>query len=196
MLKTLAAGFICVLASPAVAAAEWHISPMIGLTFAGRTTLQDLDQATGKVHPNLSISGALLGGGLLGVEVIGSLTPGFFQTGDGVFVKESRAYAIMGNLVVTAPRRWTEYFLRPFVSGGFGLMRASQIDALEVLPASASLLGYNIGGGAIGFFSNSTGVRFDLRYYGTLHGVDHGAIAFGDVQLRYMTAAVGLVIRR
>ena len=195
MLRALAA-CACLLAAPATAAAEWHISPMIGLTFAGKTTLNDFDQATGKVHPNLSISGSLLGGGLLGVEAIGSLTPGFFQTGDGVFVKESRAYAIMGNLVVTAPRRLTEYFLRPFVSGGFGLMRASQVDALEVLPASASLLGYNIGGGAIGFFSNSTGVRFDLRYYGTLHGVDRGAIAVGDVHLRYMAASVGVVIRR
>lgn len=196
MLKTLAACFICVLASPAVAAAEWHISPMIGLTFAGKTTLNDFDQATGKVHPNLSLSGARLGGGLLGAEVIGSLTPGFFQTGDGTFVKESRAYTIMGNVVVTAPRRWTEYFLRPFVSGGFGLMRATQLDTLEILPTSASLFGYNIGGGAIGFFSTSTGVRFDVRYYGTLHGVDRGAIAFGDVNLRYMTASVGVVIRR
>jgi hypothetical protein len=196
MLKTLAACVICLLASPAAAAAEWHISPMIGLTFAGKTTLQDLDQATGKVHPNLALSGTLLGGGLLGVEALGSLTPGFFQTGDGTVVKESRAYTLMGNLVVTAPRRWTEYNLRPFVSGGFGLMRATQIDALEVLPASASLLGYNIGGGAIGFFSRGTGVRFDVRYYGTVHGSDRGPIALGDVQLRYMTASVGLVIRR
>lgn len=196
MLKTLAACVICVLASPAAAAAEWHISPMIGVTFAGKTTLQDFDQATGKVHPNLALAGTLLGGGLLGVEVLGSLTPGFFQTGDGTFVKESRAYTVMGNLVVTAPRRWTEYNLRPFVSGGFGLMRASQIDALEVLPASAGLLGYNIGGGAVGFFTSTTGVRFDLRYYGTLRGYDRGGIAIGEVQLRYMTAAVGVVIRR
>ena len=196
MLKTLAACVICVLASPAAAAAEWHISPMIGATFAGKTTLNDFDQATGKVHPNLSLSGALLGGGLLGVEAIASLTPGFFQTGDGTFVKESRAYTIMGNVVLTAPRRWTEYFLRPFVSGGFGLMRATQVDALEVLPASTSLFGYNIGGGAVGFFTANTGVRFDLRYYGTLRGYDRGGIAIGEVQLRYMTAAVGVVIRR
>lgn len=195
MLRALAA-CACLLAAPATAAAEWHISPMIGLTFAGKTTLNDFDQATGKVHPSLSLSGSLLGGGLFGVEAIASLTPGFFQTGGGTFVKESRAYTIMGNVVVTAPRRLTEYFLRPFVSGGVGLMRATQVDTLEVLPASASLLGYNIGGGAIGFLSNSTGVRFDLRYYGTLRGVDKGAIAFGDVHLRYMTASVGVVIRR
>lgn len=196
MLKTLAACLICVLTSPAVAAAEWHITPMIGLTFAGKTTLQDLDQATGKVHPNLALSGTLLGGGLLGVEVLGSLTPGFFQTGDGTFVKESRAYTVMGNLVLTAPRRWTEYNLRPFVSGGVGLMRATQVDVREVLPASVSLFGYNIGGGAVGFFTSTTGVRFDLRYYGTLRGYDRGGIAIGEVQLRYMTATVGVVIRR
>ena len=62
--------------------------------------------------------------------------------------------------------------------------------------STENLFGYNIGGGAIGFFSRSTGVRFDLRYYSTVHGSDHGPIAIGDVHLRYMTASVGVVIRR
>ena len=57
-------------------------------------------------------------------------------------------------------------------------------------------MGYNIGGGAIGFLTRNTGVRFDLRYYSTVKGTDHGPIAVGgDVHVRYMTASIGLVIR-
>jgi hypothetical protein len=209
MLRALVACCACLLGAPAIATAEWHISPMVGLTFAGKTTLTDFDEATGKVHPNLSLSGALLGGGLLGVEAITSVTPGFFGS-KGTFVETSRLTTLMGNLVVTAPQHLTEYGLRPFVSGGFGLMRISKVETTcpttvvictprplpDILSFTENLLGYNIGGGAIGFFSRSTGIRFDARFYGTLRGSDRGPIALGDVNLRYMTASVGLVIRR
>ena len=66
----------------------------------------------------------------------------------------------------------------------------------DILSFTENLLGYNIGGGAIGFFSRTTGIRFDARYYGTVRGSDRGPIAIGDVNLRYMTLSVGLVIRR
>ena len=209
MLRALVVSCACLLAAPATAAAEWHITPMVGLTFAGKSTLNDLDQATGKSHPNLSISGALLGGGLLGIEGVATLTPGFFQTDPpGVFqpgaenrlVGNSRLFTVMGNVVVTAPRRWTEYNLRPFVSGGVGLMRISKQDALEpfidVFSFTENLFGYNIGGGAVGFLTRNTGVRFDVRYYSTVHGTFTGPIAVGDIHVRYMTASIGIVFRR
>src|SRR5688572_14077342 len=178
MLRALAACCACLLAAPATASAEWHISPMVGITFAGKTTVTDFEEATGKVHRNLSLSGALLGGGLLGAEAIASVTPSFFGAKSG-FVEKSRLTTLMGNVVLTAPRRLTEYNLRPFVSGGFGLMRISKLEAcpleVEICPVrpdpnilsfTENLFGYNIGGGAIGFFSRSTGIRFDARYYG------------------------------
>ena len=196
MLRALVGCCACLLAAPAIASAEWHISPLVGITFAGKTTLTDFDEATGKVHPNLALSVALLGGGLFGVEAIAGVTPRFFGH-DSIFVEKSRLSTVMGNVVVTAPRRWTEYNLRPCISGGFGLMRISKQEPIDdILPFTENLLGYNIGGGAVGFFSRSTGMRFDVRYYGTVHGSDRGPIALGDVQLRYMTASVGLVIRR
>lgn len=205
MLRALALACACLLAAPAIALAEWHITPMIGLTFAGKTTITDLDEGTSKRHPSLSGSVTLLGGGLLGVEGVVALTPGFFQRGDDpvlftpdppeTLVDSSRVLTLMGNVVLTAPRRWTEYSLRPFVSGGFGLIRVTKQEPGDLLSTSLNLFGYNIGGGAIGFLSQNTGVRFDLRYYSTVRGTDHGPIAFGDVHLRYMTASVGLVIR-
>ena len=206
MVRALAAACACLLAAPAAAFAEWHITPMVGFTFAGKTTITDLDQGTGKRHPSLGGSVALLGEGVIGVEGIVTLTPGFFQSGDqsglfpqaaeNSFVAESRVWAAMGNVMVTVPRRWTEYFLRPFASGGFGLIRVSKLETGEVFSVTSNLFGYNIGGGAIGFLTRDTGVRFDLRYYSTVRGTDHPEVAFGDVHLRYMTLSVGVVIRR
>lgn len=206
MLKALLVAGACILAAPATALAEWHITPMVGLTFAGKTTIFDPDQGTGKRHPSLSGSVALLGGGVLGVEAIVGFTPSFFQSGDRSVlfvpgqsppVEQSHALALMGNVVVTAPKKWTEYSLRPFVSGGFGLLRVSKREALDIFPTTLNLPGYNIGGGAVGFLTRNTGVRFDLRYYSTIKGTDHGPITLGDplVRVRYMALSVGLVIR-
>ena len=208
MLRALVVSCVCLLAAPAAAFAEWHITPMIGLTFAGKTTIVDLDEGTGKRHPNIAGSVALIGGGVFGVEGMTTLTPGFFQSGDESplfrlggetpLVESSRLFTLMGNVIVTAPRRLTEYSLRPFVSGGFGLIRVYKLETGEVFPAKANLFGYNIGGGVIGFLTQGTGVRFDLRYYSTVRGTDPGTppIANGDVNLRYMTLSVGVVIRR
>jgi hypothetical protein len=194
MTRVLTFGCLCILACPRGAAAEWHLTPTVGLTFASNTSLPDPDHGTEKVHPQFGAAVSFLGGGVLGVEGVFVFTPGFFK-GDDILIESSRSIVLMGNVLVTAPRRWTEYNLRPFVSGGVGLLQASYQDRFEGLPVSTRMSGFNIGGGAIGFFSPHTGVRFDLRYYGNLsrQGV---ALTSEKVHLRYMTASVGLVVRR
>jgi len=193
MWRAVAACCLILLVCPRPAAAEWHITPMIGLTFAGKTTLVDPEHATDKIHPVFGIGGAYLTRGIFGVEGIAILTPGFFQTGDVDIVEHSRSTALMGNVILTVPQRWAEYSLRPFVSAGLGLLRTSQ---QAVLPVTSNITGFNVGGGAMGYFSKRTGVRFDFRYYANLHPVEQAAVGFGDVQLRYMTLTVGLVFRR
>ena len=142
---------------PATARAEWQFTPFLGLTFKGDTTLIDHEQATNKVHWTLGGNVALMGGGPVGVEGLVVYTPGFFQQDnpprgiDGEIppdIVASRTLAIMGNVVLTTPRSWNEYGLRPFVSGGIGLLQATATDALEFTPVNTNLLGYNVGGGA------------------------------------------------
>jgi hypothetical protein len=213
-LNALAACCLC-LAAPATAAAEWHFAPFVGVTFRGNTTIIDPEQATGESHPAFGGAVSLLGNGILGAEGLFQISPYFFQgsenrvTAEGLPIRDdliasSRVIAAMGNVVVAAPRRYTEYFLRPFVSGGFGVLRVSKTEVqppggFEIFPLRANFAAFNIGGGAVGFFSQTTGVRFDFRYFSTLHGTDRGAgvTALGDpVRLRYLTASVGVVIRR
>ena len=188
---------------PATVAADWHITPFLGLTFQGETTLLDYESAVGTTHWNFGGAVTLVGGGPLGVEGLVVYTPGFFQQDNPpaiggtppINVTESRALALMGNVVLTTPRRWNEYGLRPFVSGGIGWLHASAKDTPEVLPVSANLLGYNVGGGAVGFLTPRTGLRFDLRYFSNLKPTDDFDNAIGRVQLSYWTASVGVVFR-
>src|SRR5436309_15710637 len=170
MKRLFAIGTLCLLAGVSPASAEWHFTPMAGITFSGDTTMLDWENATNDAHPNFGGAVSILGGGLFGVEGIAISTPGFFKSGnragtapllsgEGVPVKSSRSFAMMGNLVVTAPRRWTEYGLRPYVSGGWGVMHAAFLDAPLVFPETTTSLGFNVGGGALGFFSRTTGLR-------------------------------------
>ena len=193
------------LAAPSTALAEWHITPMIGVTFAGGTTFLNPQDAVSKHHKDFGGAVALLGPGIIGAEAVVVITPGFFETSrtplatdvPRVEIDTSRALAVMGNVMLTTPRRWTEYSLRPFVSGGFGLLQVSQTPAIDrAIPVHAHVAGFNLGGGAIGFLTPKTGVRFDLRYYRSLRQTDQGDMAIGLARLHYMSISVGLVFRR
>lgn len=195
MLKVLALCGVVLLGFTRPAQAEWHFTPMAGLTMFGNTSLFDREAATGLRHPHLGFGVSLLSDGILGAEVVTFWTPGFFENGNEL-VETSRTVTGMANLVLTTPRRWTEYFVRPYVSGGFGLMHASVVDKRDLFPIEMNVAGFNIGGGAVGFLSNSTGLRFDFRYHSTLNRPE-GAPTFGPaVHLRYVTASIGVVFRR
>ena len=189
---------------PRPAAAEWHLTPLFGFTFKGDTTLIDLgtadfEPASGKVHWNFGGAVTMIGAGPIGVEGLFLYTPGFFQTDESTgAIQSSRTMALMGNVVLATPRRWNEYGLRPFISGGLGLLHASarDLNEVELFAKPANLFAYNIGGGAVGFLSERIGLRFDLRYFSNVRAVDDPEIlSFGPVELSYWNAAVGVVIR-
>jgi hypothetical protein len=203
--RTLALGAALLLLIAAPARAEWHFTPMVGLTMLGSTTVLDPELATDKRHLDLGGAVSFLSDGWFGAEVISIWTPGFFENDDletdpgappPVRVDASRTVSLMANVVVTTPRRWTEYFLRPYVSGGLGLMHIKKDEPLDFFSVNSNLAGFNVGGGAVGFLTQRTGVRFDVRYHSTLRESDPGDIAIGPIRMRYVTATIGLVFRR
>jgi len=196
-LTRVAAALLLALTFPSAAAAEWHFVPTIGWTFQADTSFLDPDQGTSKVHWSFGGTVTLVGSGILGVEGMIVWTPGFFTNDEvGRIVTKSHTIAMMGNAVLTTPRDWTEYGLRPFVSGGLGVLGVSRTEVNNVFPDKRSIPAFNIGGGAIGFLSKRTGVRFDLRYYNNLTEPAPGESCFGPCHLRYMTFSAGVVIRR
>lgn len=203
--RVLALTGLLLAAFPVASSAEWQIAPFLGYAFNGATTLIDLEDATAERHWNFGGSTTLLGDGPLGVEGYFVYTPGFFQregggTVVGRDVVSSYTFALMGNVVLTTPRRWNEYGLRPYVSGGMGLLRVSAKDQLNVLPIRLNLLGMNLGGGAVGFLSDRVGVKFDIRYFRKIQGPDvetlEVPVSAGEpIRFRFFTASFGLVLK-
>ena len=122
-----------VLLLPARARAEWQFTPFLGYTFNGSTTLIDfglVNNQTANDEPHLNFGGSvsLLGEGPFGLEALYADTPNFFESKQFNIVLprtfSSRTYAVMGNAVLTTPRSWNRYGLRPLLSGGIGLIHA------------------------------------------------------------------------
>ena len=203
-LRILALVAILSLAIPSPCAAEWQFVPFVGFTFAGATTLVDSEDAVDKRHWHFGGAVSLLGDGPFGVEGLFLRTPGFFYNDEfacdiNTCVTSGHTYALMGNAVLTIPRHWNRYGLRPFVSGGAGLLHASRNDAQNVLPMHLNLVGMNIGGGAVGLVTDRVGLRFDLRYFRKIEGPDEDTldppVSIGPIRLRYWTMSFGVVFK-
>jgi opacity protein-like surface antigen len=179
------------------ARADWLFAPLVGLTFKGSTNIVNLEAGAEKKHWNVGGTAGWLGAGPIGVEGLFVFTPHILEA-DGVgAVEGSHTYALMGNVIVAAPLEWNEYGLRPFVSGGLGLLHLEQETGVDprAFPINRNLLAYNVGGGAIGSLSDHTAVRFDLRYFTTLERPEAAGLGFGPVRLSYWTTFVGVVLR-
>ena len=208
-IRPLALALLVTLFLPARASAEWQFAPFVGFNFLGDTNLVLTELP--KRHWMFGGTARLIGAGPLGVESLLTYVPGAFQSepvepDPFVFrsnqpaetITKSKALALMGNLVLTTPRSWNQYGLRPYVSGGMGLLHVYHNE--DTFPARANLLGYNGGGGAVGFLSEHVGLRFDLRYYSTTpHGKEPSEEALTDgnerVRVHFWTATVGVVFK-
>ena len=186
------------LASAAPAAAEWHIVPLVGLTFRSDTNASGLEPVPIPKHVNIGGAVALLGKGIFGVEGVTVFTTGFRGVAPDVpqTIQSSRIFGLAGNAVLTTPRHLTEYSLRPYVSGGVGYMRLAVDHVSASLSLHENFPALNIGGGAIGFFTQHTGVRFDLRYYKRIGETNDGSLVLDHPNVSFMTLSVGVVIRR
>jgi hypothetical protein len=184
---------------PAVAAAqEWQLKPFLGLTFAGDTTIVDLEEAADDVHLALGGSVSWIGE-ILGVEADFGFVPGFFN-GDReeAIVRSSAVTTLTGNVVVALPRRMTQYTLRPYIAGGVGLMRVSKDEFRDVSSLTLNVMTIDIGGGATGFLSETVGLNWDLRYFRNITGApdpDNPGLSFGAPRLSFWRLTMGVVLR-
>ena len=103
---------------------------------------------------------------------------------------------VSGNVIVAAPRRMTEYSLRPYLVGGGGLMRVRTTTLLNVFDVSSITPMLDVGVGVVGFLTNRTGVYWELRRFQSVGG-DTGTVglSWGDEHLSFWRATMGVAIR-
>jgi hypothetical protein len=182
-------------AAPA-SASDNQIRAFFGGTFGGGTTLVDLEHAAGKWNPVIGVAVVSLRN-VFGLDVDLADAPGFFQADESGLVLSSRVTTLTGNIVVAAPRTKTEYGLRPYLVGGAGIMRVRQKDYFDVFPPSKLLATLDIGAGAIGFFTNRSGVSWEIRRFeGLATGKDDPGTTIGKPgRISFWRASMSFVYR-
>ena len=176
-------------------AEDRQIRPFLGATFGAGTTLLDFGDVTGKANLVIGASAVFLGE-MVGTEIEIADAPGFFDSNNISLLRDSRVTTISGNVIVAAPRRMTEYSLRPYLVGGGGLMRIRTTTTLNVFDTSSVTPMLDVGVGVVGFLTNRTGVYWELRRFQSVGG-DTGTVAlsWGDEHLSFWRATMGVAIR-
>ena len=107
----------------------------------------------------------------------------------------SRVTTVTGNVILAVPLAVTRESLRPYLVGGLGLMQARASDAAGLFPLDENFLAVDFGGGAIGFVTDRTGLRFDVRHIKAASGADGPFARPGVSRLSFWRATVGIVLR-
>ena len=194
MLRRLSVATLLLCASTATAHADWLFTPFIGTSLGAETSFLVFDEGAGR---KLTFGGsvALLGSGILGVEADIGHTPGFFEGNDpNGLVLSSRVTTVGGNVILAAPLAVTRESLRPYAVAGLGLMQARTKNAADLFPVDRNLLGLTIGGGALGFLTERTGLRFDIRHIRAISGAENPFVP-GVSRLSFWRATAGVTIR-
>ena len=186
------------LLAPGPAAAEWQVRPFIGFTFGGVTTFVDPEVAIGTQNAVVGISGGWLGE-TFGFEADFGRAPGFFQTDDApeeVRLVSSAVTTLTGNVVIALPRRLAGYGLRPYFSGGAGLMHIDTVGRFQILDLHRTLPMLSLGGGVTGFLTNRVGLNWDVRRLNTLRGEGETlGNSLGREQLSFWRATMAVALR-
>lgn len=195
-LRAVTLSTLLLILGQAPAQADWLLIPYAGVRFGGTTALLDLDSAVGERSYALGLSVSAVGAGVVGFEADVGLVPGFFQRGDhpAPNITSSSVTTLGGNLILMLPLSVTRESLRPYAVLGAGLLRARSVDLLGDDSIRSTMPAVTLGLGAMGYFSDETGMRFDLRLHRSLGEGDDILVRPGH-RLRYWRGTIGLIRR-
>lgn len=179
--------------APATASAEWILTPFIGASFAGGTDNTDFETVVD--GSKLTYGGTItyLGAGILGFEVDFGYSPEYFNADDDdiQLIDSSNYTSLMGNVVLSSPRG----AFRPYGTAGVGLLKTFVNDVDDAFDIDRSGLGFNVGGGVMGFFTDRVGVRGDVRYFRQIAKGDDGQEDYDLGAFRFWRGTVGVSFR-
>lgn len=153
----LAAATLVIFAAPP-AHADFILTPFVGSLFSGDLPNHKADYGA---------TATFMGAGIFGGEVLFNYAPAFVpKTSTSPAVVQS---GLMANLIVGIPIGGDAgKSVRPYVTGGMGLFRATAKKSDLLDRVSSNDWAYNFGGGVMAFFNDHVGLRGDLRYVRTL----------------------------
>ena len=185
----------CFCTPPATAQADWLITPFLGASFASQATFLVFEDNAGR-KLTLGASVSLLGDGIFGLETEIGHTSRFFEGNDPLgLVLTSRVTTFSGDAIVAAPLALTRESLRPYLVGGIGLIQARSTHAAGLFPIDENLTAVNVGVGAIGFVTERTGLRFDVRHFRTIGAVSAPRVSTGTSRLSFWRSTAGVTLR-
>jgi opacity protein-like surface antigen len=184
-LSVLVLGALTVLLRPAPAAADLRLTPFAGVTF-----LDDDNKGT--------LGAAVTFGSLIGIEFEAARAwLGGFEDIDFVDV-DAYVTTYMANAVVRLPTGP----IQPYGSAGVGIVKVTgDVDIPffgDVVSASASDVGWNLGGGLYLMPSENFGLRADVRRFQTGDLEWEDIVDIGDLPLPKFTfwrATAGVTIK-
>jgi len=166
------------------ARAETLLTPWLGANTGGRDAPAAID---------FGVTAGTTVAGVIGVDVDFGYSPDFF--GNNL---NSYLLTTMGNVTVGIPFDGTRRAgIRPYVTGGIGLIRARIDSPLYGYSLANNDFGVNVGGGLTAFLSGHVGVRADLRYIRSVED-DNSTTPFGRIdvgRLHYWRTSFGVVLR-
>ncbi|HEY2908153.1 MAG TPA: outer membrane beta-barrel protein [Vicinamibacterales bacterium] len=177
------------LAAPRVARADGYLSPALGVTFGNPS-------AQGRADFVVDL-GWLPRREPLGVELDVTYAPSFF--GNAGPYGDNNVTTFMGNVIFAGGTeqqfgRRGGSSMRPYVSGGIGVMHETVTTSNAANKISNNDLGVNAGIGVMGVTRRNIGIRVDLRYFrdlvdhtvGNTTNIDFGAFHFWRASIGVM----------
>ena len=196
--KAIVAASLVILASaaaPATASADWLFTPFLGATFGGSASVDGgafKDEFERKLNYGASLAG--IGKSGVGFEIDFSYSPNFFGVSNDSatinLIGDGNVTTLMGNLIIAAPRGG----IRPYASGGIGIIGARVDSTQQFLKASTNDLGLDAGGGIM-CLSGNIGVRGDLRYFRSLRNNDPNGVDLALGDFRFWRGTVGVTFK-
>ena len=181
------------LAVPAQARADWFFTPYIGANLHRGGDTLGFDTKNGTV--NFGGSLGFMGGGIFGFEVDFGYAPNFFENEEVTSI-DGNVTTLMGNGIIGIPiGGQTGGGIRPYVSGGAGLLRSRVDDVDDFFDVDQNSFGVNAGGGVMIFFSDSVGIRGDMRYFRSIDNSDEDSLDLSLGGFGFWRASAGVTFR-
>jgi len=174
----------------APAQAQTYLSPFVGYDFGGDAgNCPSLFADCSEKKTSLGVTVGSLIGGVFGFEEDLGYASNFF--GDSQSFSDNSVLTAMSNVVVGVPIPG----VRPYASGGIGLMRTHVgFNISSLTSIDDNLLGYDIGGGVMLLLPHHLGVKGDYRYFRSANAITISGIALNNKQLTFSRASIALVL--